>query len=788
NCTLNPVVAFVSESTDGLLCPETITRIYSVTDDCGNTINVSHAIIIMDPFLPTASNPSGITVSCIGDVPLQDPLVVIDEADNLGSPVVAWVSDISDGLSCPETIIRTYSVTDDCGNVITVTQTIFVHDFTAPTASNLAPVNVECTADIPVVNILDVNDEADNCALNPVVTHVSDASDGLTCPETIIRTYSVTDDCGNTINVTQAIVVHDITPPTASNLVQVNVECTADIPVVNSLDVTDEADNCTLNPVVAHVSDASDGLTCPETIIRTYSVTDDCGNTTNVTQTIVVHDVTVPTASNLVQVNVECTADIPVVNIFDVNDEADNCTVSPVVTWVSDISDGLTCPETIVRTYSVTDGCGNSITVTQTIIVNDITAPTASNPSSISVPGSLDIPAVDVLVVNDALDNCTVNPIVTWVGDVSDGNVCNGEIITRTYSITDNCGNQTLVTQEITILAVYPPIDAGLDQVVCVGEATSVAAINPTNVPVFWDNGLVDGVSFTPALTMSYEVTANDNGCISTDQMLITLEDIPTVSFSADELSGCAPLEVNFTNTSVASSTFTNCVWSIEGSGSISGCGSINYIFSTSGNYDISLVVTTGNGCSNSISYVDYIYVEDVPLASFTPSATLVTGISEVVYFENTSIGATNYDWSFGDGSSSTEFSTTHMYPEEDSTYTIQLIASSPLGCADTAYAVITVEEPLIYYIPNTFTPDGNQYNQTFTPIFTSGYDPYDFTMLIFNRWGEVVWESHDATVGWDGTYGGQVLNDGVYSWKVTFNLSAKDEYRVITGSVNLIR
>ena len=112
------------------------------------------------------------------------------------------------------------------------------------------------------------------------------------------RTYSVTDDCGNTMNVTQTITVDDVTPPTASNPQPFNVECTADIPASDITAVTDALDNCTVSPVVAFVSDVSDGNTCPEVITRTYSVTDDCGNTMNVTQTITVDDVTPPTASN----------------------------------------------------------------------------------------------------------------------------------------------------------------------------------------------------------------------------------------------------------------------------------------------------------------------------------------------------------------------------------------------------------------------------------------------------------------------------------------------------------
>ena len=153
-------------------------------------------------------------------------------------------------------------------------------------------------------------------------------------------------------------------------------------------------------------------------------------------------------------------------------------------------------------------------------------------------------------------------------------------------------------------------------------------------------------------------------------------------------------------------------------------------------------------------------------------------------------MNATDYTWSFGDDSQSTsEFSPSHTFPAEESgSYVVELVATSPLGCTDTALVAISVEEQLIYYIPNTFTPDGDDYNQTFRPIFESGYDPYDFTMLIFNRWGELIWESHDDSVGWDGTYGGRVLQGGVYTWKIEFKTSMSDERKSINGHVNLMK
>ncbi|MDG1334203.1 MAG: gliding motility-associated C-terminal domain-containing protein [Crocinitomicaceae bacterium] len=659
----------------------------------------------------------------------------------------------------------------------------------APTASNPATINVQCAGDVPLPDVTVVTDEADDFTAAPIVTHEGDVSDGLSCPETITRTYRVTDVCGNFIDVQQLIVIMDtqgpiMDPPPAA----ASVQCVGDIPAPAMLGYTD---NCDAPGTVLSVDGPLVGGTCGGTVTRTWTSTDVCGNiSAAVTQTFTVLDNIAPTAGTPAPINVECFANIPVPDGSVVPGPADNCSALLTVNFLGDVSDGQSCPETITRSYEVVDDCGNTVTVYQTITVNDITPPTASNPATASYPLLSDVPLGNAStgVVTDEADNCTVSPTVTWVSDVSDNDICAGETITRTFSVTDDCGNEIFVTQAITIDPLPVPIDAGPDQTVCVGEMVTLTPVNPTGAILTWNPASASG-PFVPAGTATYTVTADFNGCTNTDQVTVFVEEPPVVSFFADVLAGCEPLQVTFTNTSTAASGLVNCDWTMNGE-SINGCGSVTYTFPQGGTYDVTLTTTSATGCVNSETYADYIYVEETPVAGFGVSTDQLSTLETYVEFYNTSVGAVDYIWDFDDNSGLVYVEDpTHEFPTSDGgSYNVQLIASSPLGCLDTTWVTVAVDVELLYFIPNTFTPDNDAFNQYFKPIFTAGFDPFDFNMLIFNRWGEVIWESNDATVGWDGTYNGKLVADGTYAWKIEFKTAYSDERKMINGHVNIMK
>jgi len=196
----------------------------------------------------------------------------------------------------------------------------------------------------------------------------------------------------------------------------------------------------------------------------------------------------------------------------------------------------------------------------------------------------------------------------------------------------------------------------------------------------------------------------------------------------------------------------------------------------------------TAGGC-DSIAILN-LTINPSPLTSFIPSINFFMESPQLVAFTNTTVGASSYSWDFGDGSYSTDANPEHVFAENTNGQSITLVAESSEGCIGTYNITIEFEVGLVFYIPNTFTPDGDAYNQTFKPVFTSGFDPNHYEMLIYNRWGEIIFETHDVTYGWDGTYAfeNSICQDGVYSYKITFKNPILDERKVVCGSIILLK
>ncbi len=312
------------------------------------------------------------------------------------------------------------------------------------------------------------------------------------------------------------------------------------------------------------------------------------------------------------------------------------------------------------------------------------------------------------------------------------------------------------------------------------GDWSDAARWNVTN-PLWQD---LSGTSFNAASPLSYIRIANWNDFTDIPYILTkTGGQIPLITTPAG--GGCSPQNVTLSAQPVNGVIYT---WYANGQ-EIGNGSNFSTTFDNAGCYDITLVTDDGN-CILSSSITDLVCVEETPNASFSASPSTIEMWDETVYFSNQSQGADTYNWTFGNFTSSTETNPIVAFEDIEGNQTIILVASTINGCTDTAILVIPYEQTPIYYVPNSFTPDNDEHNHTWKPIFTAGFDPFDYSVLIYNRWGELIWESYNHTIGWDGSYGPENLlcQDGVYTYKIGFKSTYNDKKYQITGHINLIR
>jgi hypothetical protein len=508
NCSVS--VRWDGDVSDGQTCPETIARTYVAEDDCGNTASCTQYIVIDDTTPPViAECPDSVFVQCADDVPDPDTGLVSAE-DNCDDDLdVRHVGDVSDGNTCPETITRTYRVTDDCGNTADCVQYIVIEDTTPPLLTCPPDTSYECTGEggyvpaedwkFPSANLQGLisagGSVSDNCDSEPDVTY--DLTGPVdTCPRVWTLTWKATDECGNETTCDQRISEDDTQPPTITCPDSVFVQCPDDVPDPDTGLVT-ASDSCDTEVDVTFEGDVSDGKKCPETIKRTYRATDDCGNYADCAQYIVVDDTQDPRITCPDSVFVQCIGDVPDPDTKLVTAD-DNCDADPEITFEGDASDGKSCPETIKRVYRATDDCGNYADCAQYIVVDDTTAPVLTCPDTLR----FECDDIGDFGTAKAEDNCDSEPDVSYEDNVIAGNCPQESTIVRTWKAVDDCGNESKCVQMIYISdTTAPEITCANPETVACGET-----------PVFTDPKVSDNCDPEPRFIVVGTDTIPDIG------------------------------------------------------------------------------------------------------------------------------------------------------------------------------------------------------------------------------------------------------------------------------------
>ncbi len=444
----------------------TTTNTFVVTDAAGNTASCSFDVTVTDNEAPT--------IACAADVNVNnDPgvcgavVTYDDPATSDNCPGQTWVqtAGLSSGSTFPVgTTINTFVVTDAAGNTATCSFKVTVTDNEAPTIACAADVNVNNDPGVcGAVVTYDDPATSDNC---PGQTWVQTAglASGATFPVgTTTNTFVVTDAAGNTASCSFEVTITDNEAPTIACAADVNVNNDPGVcGAVVTYDDPATSDNCPGQTWVQTAGLAS-GSTFPVgTTTNTFVVTDAAGNTASCSFEVTVTDNEAPMIVNPASdLTVECdgsgnSTDLQAWLDSQGGAEAtDNC---EIIDWSDDFT-GLTddCGLTgsAVVTFTVIDDFGNASTTTATFAIVDTTPPVVAPLATLTVECPEDVPAADISIV-DATDICSALT-VTYIGDVSDGESC-AETLTRTYRVTDACGNFTEVDQIIITDDTTPPV------------------------------------------------------------------------------------------------------------------------------------------------------------------------------------------------------------------------------------------------------------------------------------------------------------------------------------------
>ncbi|MCC6462357.1 MAG: SprB repeat-containing protein, partial [Saprospiraceae bacterium] len=531
NCDPEPSisVAELSTQTSNGNCTDfsyVITRIWTATDNCGNSNSVSQTIAVSDTQPPVFSSiPANLTLECSEPLPLSGSVTATDNCDAATVVSFSETSTQTNNGTCTDAnyvLTRSWLASDACGNTAVVSQTITVRDSQGPVFGGVPPnLTLECNQPLPAAQPASVTD---NCDSNPAVSlaETSTQTSNGSCTDfsyTITRTWTAIDQCGNTSTAAQTLTVTDTQQPAFAILpANLTIQCGEPVPTVPANAVSD---NCDPAPVLSfnETSTQTNNGSCSDlnyTVTRTWIATDRCGNSNTVTQVIAVQDLQAPVFGNIPgNTTVEC-GEVPAPPTPQVTD---NCDDAPALTF-TDLSNqtfnGLCTDQnyTITRTWTATDKCGNATTATQLIEVKDTEPPVLSGvPGNLSVEcGFLPGPASPV-----AVDNCNLSPSITFsqTSTQTNNGTCTdlSYTITRTWVASDNCGNTTAAVQVISVADTTPPVLSGVPA----NTTLDCSFIPPPEVL-----DVIDICDFSPELSFSETSTQTNNGSCTDQNYEIT--------------------------------------------------------------------------------------------------------------------------------------------------------------------------------------------------------------------------------------------------------------------------
>jgi gliding motility-associated-like protein len=325
-------------------------------------------------------------------------------------------------------------------------------------------------------------------------------------------------------------------------------------------------------------------------------------------------------------------------------------------------------------------------------------------------------------------------------------------------------------------------VDLGPDTTVCNGESIVLDA-GSAGDSYSWSTSFT-GQTINVSNPGQYWVQVALGSCSVSDTINVRVSN-PIADFNISDTAFCVPVLVQFSNeswTNLVSDPINYWYWNF-GDGNEEVAQNPSNVYDQSGDYQVSLLVRTVGGCEDDTIHTSLIHAYPIPVAGFYFTPQEPDPITPVVHFEDNSLNGHTLFWQFGDGVTSTEINPSHLY-EGAGEYTIIQWATSLHGCLDSTSYTISIENPFFIYVPNAFSPNGDGRNDGFK---AEGEGILEFTFEIYNRWGEMIWQTENFENSWDGTYKGLPVEGGVYVYQIEL-VSVNFDPVNIYGKVVLFR
>jgi len=273
------------------------------------------------------------------------------------------------------------------------------------------------------------------------------------------------------------------------------------------------------------------------------------------------------------------------------------------------------------------------------------------------------------------------------------------------------------------------------------------------------------------------------NGCSDTEVKVLPYFPVPNlIVIAPSSFVGCQPASIFFDNLSSPIDEAYDISWDFGDGGTASSI-SPTYTYETPGTFTVSVDIVSPIGCQTDTTFADLITVLPSPVAGFSFSPLRPSNLEPTVSFTDESQDAIRWLYDFGSNRSSTLPEPTYTFPDTGQ-YLVQQVVTHASGCQDTAQAIIDVIPEIRYFLPNAFTPNNDGSNEVYRG--KGKLDGIrDFEMVVFNRWGEVIFETDDPMNGWNGRKNntGEPVPQGVYMVLVTFTGPRGDDFEYRTSA-----